>query len=131
VKLINQENFIESNGLKGKFTSASLNQIYDRIFLKVDDYFKIAESVDVKEKGGVFNLFNYVYSDTTDNILNYHALMLEHKGNPLTLNNNNKFTSYFNRYWKRNQISDHLPVWLELQTESSDEFLINKLNKMS
>ncbi len=130
VKLITDTNFIESEGLKGKFTNTSLSQIYDRIFLNVDDYFKIATDENEIEKGGVFNLFNHVYMDSPDEIAKYHKLMLEQKEDPSTLTDNTKFRTYFNRYWKRNQMSDHLPIWLELQTESSDEFLINKLNKL-
>ena len=130
VKLITDNEFEESDGLKGKFTNTSLNQIYDRIFLNVDDYFKIVRAEDGKEKGGVFNLFDYVYKNTPDDIAIYHDLMLEHKDDPSNLTDDANFKSYFNTYWKRNQVSDHLPVWLELQTESSDEFLSIKLNKM-
>lgn len=131
VKLITDEDFVESEGLEGKFTNTSLSQIYDRIFLNVDDYFKIAVGADGKEKGDVFNLFDYVYKNEAAEIARYHNLMLQHKDDPSTLTDDTKFTSYFNSYWKRNQISDHLPVWLELQTESSDEFLSIKLNKMT
>ncbi|MCX7549606.1 endonuclease/exonuclease/phosphatase family protein [Xanthomarina sp. F2636L] len=130
VELITNQTFVESDGLSGKFTNTSLNQIYDRIFLNVDDYFKIAKDDYGIEKGGVFNLFDYVYINDPVEIAKYHQLMLEHKDNPSTLTDASKFTSYFNRYWKRNQMSDHLPIWLELQTESSDEFLTIKLNKM-
>ncbi|MCX7548121.1 endonuclease/exonuclease/phosphatase family protein [Xanthomarina sp. F1114] len=130
VELITNQTFVESDGLSGKFTNTSLNQIYDRIFLNVDDYFKIAKDDYGIEKGGVFNLFDYVYINDPVEIAKYHQLMLEHKDDPSTLTDALKFTSYFNRYWKRNQISDHLPIWLELQTESSDEFLSIKLNKL-
>ncbi len=130
VKLITDNDFEESNGLKGKFTNTSLNQIYDRVFLNVNDYFKIAEDDNGKEKGGVFNLFDYVYINTPDEISNYHKLMLLQKEDPSSLTDTAKFKAYFNRYWKRNQISDHLPIWLELQTESSDEFLTNQFNKI-
>ncbi len=130
VKLITDNKFVESDGLKGKFTNTSLNQIYDRIFLNVDEYFKIAKTEDGKEKGNVFNLFNYIYQNIPQEIATYHPLMLQHKDDPSTLTNTTKFESYFNAYWKRNQMSDHLPIWLELQTESSDEFLNIKLHKM-
>ena len=130
VKLITDNDFEESNGLKGKFTNTSLNQIYDRVFLNVNDYFKIVADDNGKEKGGVFNLFDYVYINTPDEISNYHKLMLLQKEDPSSLIDTAKFKAYFNRYWKRNQISDHLPIWLELQTESSDEFLTNQFNKI-
>jgi len=124
-----QQGFVESDGLTGKFTNTSLNQIYDRIFLNVENYFKIATDENGLEKGGVFNLFEYVYINTPAEIATYHDLMLEHKDDPSTLTDDAKFMSYFNRYWKRNQISDHLPVWIEIQTDSSGDFLGSKFNK--
>ncbi|MGO3183103.1 MAG: endonuclease/exonuclease/phosphatase family protein [Aequorivita sp.] len=129
VKLITDTDFEESNGLQGKFTNTSLNQIYDRVFLNVNDYFKLSLDTNGTEKGGVFNLFDYVYINTPEEIENYHNLMLQQKEDPSTLTNDAKFRSYFNKYWKRNQMSDHLPIWIEVQTESSDEFLANKLGK--
>ncbi len=129
VKQITDNGFKESNGLKGEFTNTSLNQIYDRIFLNVDDYFKIAKDSNGVERGGVFNLFDYVYKNIPEELSQYHDLMLLHKENPNTLTSNSKFEKYFNAYWKRNQMSDHLPVWIEIQTESSDEFLKIKFDK--
>ena len=131
VDLINAQEFVESDGLIGKYTNTSLNQIYDRIFLKVDQYFKIATDETGTEKGGVFNLFEYVYKNTPEAIAVYHDFMLAHKGDPTTLTSNAAFTDYFNAYWKRNQISDHLPVWLEIQTDSSESFLGNKFDKIT
>ncbi|AEM72213.1 Endonuclease/exonuclease/phosphatase [Allomuricauda ruestringensis DSM 13258] len=130
VQLMNDKGFFESDGLKGKYTNTSLNQIYDRIFLHVDQYFKIGEDEDGQERGGVFKLFDYVYKNTPDAILKYHELMLIHKDDPSTLTSDEAFRTYFNRYWKRNQISDHLPVWLEIETDSTQSFLQNKLNAL-
>ncbi len=130
VQLINDKGFFESDGLKGKYTNTSLNQIYDRIFLHVDQYFKIGEDEDGQERGGVFKLFDYVYKNTPNAISKYHELMLSHKDDPSTLTSDEAFRTYFNRYWKRNQISDHLPVWLEIETDSTQSFLQNKLNAL-
>jgi hypothetical protein len=130
VELITDHDFIESEALVGQFTNTSLSQIYDRLFLNVNDYFKIAKDDLGNEQGGVFNLFDYVYINTTAEIANYHLLMTSHKDDPSNLTDDASFKSYFNRYWKRNQMSDHLPVWLELQTESSDEFLSSKFRNL-
>ncbi len=129
VNRLMQQGFLESEGLAGKFTNTSLNQIYDRIFLNVENYFKIATDENGQENGGVFNLFEYVYIDTPDEIALYHELMLEHKDDPSTLTDASKFKTYFNRYWKRNQISDHLPVWIEIETDSSSAFLTSKASQ--
>ncbi|WP_421811977.1 endonuclease/exonuclease/phosphatase family protein [Flagellimonas sp.] len=130
VELMNDKGFFESDGLKGKYTNTSLNQIYDRIFLHVDKYFKIGKDENGQERGGVFKLFDYVYQNTPGAISKYHELMLSHKDDPSTLTSDEAFQSYFNRYWKRNQISDHLPVWLEIETDSTQSFLKNKLEAL-
>lgn len=127
VQLITDEGFVESDGLQGKFTNASQSQIYDRIFFNVDPFFKLVEN-DAMESGGVFNFFDYVYRDDSTEIQQYHQLMLSHKNDPSTLTDDDAFVSYFNRYWKRNQMSDHLPVWVEIKADSSTEFLQNKLD---
>ena len=121
VQLITDEGFKESDGLLGKMTNASLNEIYDRIFLNVDRFFKLMKDENDQEKGGVFNLFNYVFS--SDQIPKYHDYMLAHKENPSTLTSDAAFKTYFNRYWKRNQMSDHFPVWIEIDIDSSPNFL--------
>lgn len=128
VKLITDEGFVESDGLKGKFTNTSLSQIYDRIFFNVDDYFKMVKDANGIQSGGVFNLFDYVYRNDPLEIQKYHQLMLAHKDDPSTLIDDDKFIYYFNRYWKRDQMSDHLPVWVEIEANSSSEFLRNKFD---
>jgi endonuclease/exonuclease/phosphatase family metal-dependent hydrolase len=130
IQLIKNTGFVESDGLIDKFTNTSLNQIYDRIFLNVDQYFEIATDENGLEIGDVFNLFDYVYINEPSEIAKYHDQMLAHKDNPTTLTTPAKFKSYFNRYWKRNQVSDHLPVWLEIKTDSSIRFLTNKHNRL-
>ena len=129
VELIEKQKFRESDGLKGKFTNVSQSEIYDRIFLNVEDYFEIGKDEHGNEIGDVFHLFDYVYKDEQTEIAKYHSLMKKHKKDPSTLTNNAKFNSYFHRYWKRDQMSDHLPVWLEIKTNSSIGFLKNTLKK--
>lgn len=129
VDLFTNNGFLESEGLAGKFTNTSLSQIYDRIFLNVHRYFKIGKDKDGNERGGVFNLFDYVYLNKNEEIKNYHELMFEHKKDNSNLISDAAYKSYFNKYWKRNQMSDHLPVWLEIEIDSSPSFLSSKLAK--
>ncbi len=128
VDLITNEGFKECEGLIGQFTNTSLSQIYDRIFLKVDRYFKLIKNENDVEKGGVFNLYDYVLR--ADQRAAYHDYMLQHKDNPNTLVDDDAFDSYFHRYWKRNQLSDHLPVWIEIEADSSKDFLKSKAQQV-
>jgi len=129
VELITDEGFKECTGLIGKPTNTSGNQIYDRIFLNVDDYYKLIEDENGVEKGDVFDLFEYVFTD--EQRPQYHDFMLAHKNDPSNLTDDDAFDSYYHRYWKRNQMSDHLPVWIEIEADSSVNFLGSKLNKFN
>ncbi|MEL6812042.1 MAG: endonuclease/exonuclease/phosphatase family protein [Bacteroidota bacterium] len=129
VSLFTEADFIESQGLINKPTNTSLTEAYDRIFLNVDRYFKLAKDSNGLEKGNVFNLYNYVL--TSANRPLYHDFMLAHKNDPSTLDDDAAFDSYYHRYWKRNQISDHLPVWIEIEADSSPDFLTSKMNKIN
>ena len=123
VQLFSDDHFFECGSLKGKFTNTSLNQVYDRIFLNVHNFFNLAKDENDNDRGGVFNLFKYVYQDTEDEIAKYHDFMRDHKADNSNLTSPAAFKDYFNKYWKRNQMSDHLPVWIEILTDSSESFL--------
>jgi len=60
-------------------------------------------------------------------IVDYKKAMLLHKDDPSNLTDDESFSKYYHRYWKRNQISDHLPIWIEIEEDSSPDFLANKL----
>jgi endonuclease/exonuclease/phosphatase family metal-dependent hydrolase len=130
VQLFYDAGFIESDGLIGKYTNTSQSEIYDRIFLNVRNYFQLEKDATGNQVGDVFPLFDYIYKNDTDEaIKEYHSLMKQHKGDPSTLTSDAKFKKYFDEHWKRNQISDHLPVWIEIKTNNSVSFLKNKLKK--
>ena len=35
-------------------------------------------------------------------------------------------TSYYKTYWRTYQMSDHLPMWIELKTDFGEEYLKDK-----
>lgn len=120
VQIFNEHGFVESPGLLGHPTSFGDNP-FDRIFFYRHEYFDI----NSPQGGDVFKYHNYVYE--AENYDAYKKLMLEQKGDPSTLETEEDFRDYFESYWRRSQISDHFPVWIELKIDSSDNFLRNKL----
>jgi endonuclease/exonuclease/phosphatase family metal-dependent hydrolase len=127
VNLINNADFVEADGLNDKVTNVSETEVYDRIFLNVDQtYFHLEKDDNGKEIGDVYKPFDAVYTEAKRSL--YHAYMLLHKDDPTTLVDDAAFKSYFHRYWKRNQISDHNLVWIEITIDSTDEFLTSKLS---
>ena len=126
VQLITDTKFTEADGLKGKLTNVSETEIYDRIFLRVDkSYFHLEKDSNGKEKGDVYKPFNVVFTEAQR--AKYHDYMLAHKDDPSTLTSDAKFKEYYHRYWKRNQMSDHNLVWIEITIDSTDQFLKDKL----
>lgn len=129
VQLFTDEGYSECENLLGKDTNTSQTQPYDRIFMNVDQYFKLQKNSQNRENGNVFHLYDYVLTNAQRAL--YHDFMLAHKNNPATLTSDSKFESYFQKYWKRNQISDHLPVWIEIEADSSPDFLESKKNQIN
>ncbi len=61
-------------------------------------------------------------------LVQYKEFMLAVYGGGKDLANDaNALEVYLNRYWKRNQISDHNPIWFEINTDSSGRFLAGKM----
>lgn len=116
--------FIEPDGLIGKDTTASGAEAYDRFFLKRSQYFRPQLDDAGREIAGVFDVFKHVMRD--DQAPLYHEHMREDKADPSTLDDDTALEKYFHRYWKVNQLSDHLPIWFAIRTDSSVEFLEEK-----
>ena len=123
VDIFYKNNFFESNSLNGKYTNVSDDEIYDRIFLSKNNYFEFIQNNGL-ENGNVFHPFDFVF--TEESIPDYRKIMKAHKDKPETLKNDNDYKNYFNQYWKRSQLSDHNPIWIEIKIDSTDLFLNNK-----
>ncbi len=124
VDMLNNFGFKELNALRGKTTNVSDNQSYDKIFFRENKYFTIPGGGQ-RGNGGVLRFFESVYEE--EEYFRYKTYMLAHKNDPSTLDSEEEFRTYFERYWRRFQMSDHYPVWMEILIDSSDEFLKEKL----
>ncbi|MDY7396974.1 hypothetical protein UMM65_17140 [Aureibaculum sp. 2210JD6-5] len=127
VDIINSTDFREADNLIDKVTNVSETEVYDRIFLNVDKtYFHLVRDNDGKENGNVYKPFEIIYTEGKRK--SYNEYMKKHKDDPTTLTSDAALKKYYHQYWKRNQISDHNPIWIEIEIDSSDEFLKSKLN---
>ncbi len=72
---------------------------------------------------GVFDFFEFVYTDADEaTYINqmgpaYHVTK---EGNPRDASGKR---SYYRTYWRTHQMSDHLPMWIQLKTDYSHEYL--------
>ena len=130
VALINQAGYSEIEGLKGKDTNASQTEAYDRLFVSKNKYFEVVTNDDGEGVGDVFNSFDFVFR--LDDHTQYKEEMIAvYGGNKDLENEADALEGYFVNYWRRNQISDHFPIWFELATDSSVTFLEEKKAKFA
>lgn len=124
VKVFNDNDFFESDILQGLNTNTAISaETFDRMFFKKNDYFD-APSGATGEQGGVVEIFEIVYK--LDGYGKYREEMKKHKGKPETLIDDAAFEKYFKNSWRKTQLSDHKPIWIEINIDSSDEFLADK-----
>ena len=126
IRLINEAGYKEVESLIGKDTNASQTEAYDRLFITSNEYFTLGKNEQGLENGGVFNPFNYVYKTGQEQV--YKEYMKAHYTGNQNLEDPAKLAKYFNHPWRKNQISDHFPIWFELIIDSSDGFLAEKLS---
>ena len=84
--------------------------------------------VEVGQTGDIFKIFDHVFKDS--DFKSYKQSMKTHKSNPDSLIDDDAYREYFTRYWRGNQMSDHYPVWIQLNIDSTDDFLHGKLKQL-
>ena len=102
-------------------------RFYDQIALRTRENNLIPTG-----SGGVFDFFDVVYRD--DDYGSYVPAMMDGREendpkNKLSFNTKKKFRtqdqrkSYYRNHWRRRQMSDHLPMWLELKIDFGLDYL--------
>ena len=123
--ILASEGFNEIPILKGVPTNVSQTEAYDKIMFRENPFFNL--STLGGNSAGVLKFFESIYR--SELFQKYKANMINDKEDPSTLQTEEDFKEYFDRYWKRNQMSDHYPVWIEINIDSSDTFLRDKLDQ--
>ena len=127
IEMIHEEGYGEVESLVGLDTNASQTEAYDRLFLTQNEYFTLGQSPAGKENGGVFNPFDSVFQIGGDSP--YRRFMKKHYTGTKDIDDLAVQDKYFKNTWRKNQISDHFPIWFELITDSSPVFLEMKLRE--
>ncbi len=107
------KNFTIPEALQDLPTNIPQNKFYDQIAFRGD-----VPSAEIR--GGVFNFYDHVYR--LEDELSYADLM------PATYHNKteaDKKTRYYKTFWRTHQMSDHLPMWMELKIDFSTDYLNN------
>ncbi len=125
VQLLADAGYTEIDSLVGVDTNISASEAYDRFFVRKNRFFQVVREGG-RENGGVFDPFGYVFrlgSEAT-----YASEMKAVYGGNADLDDPAELAKYFRNHWRKNQLSDHRPIWFELSIDSSIEFLTAKRN---
>jgi len=129
IQMIEDAGFFQIESLAGKDTNASKTESYDRFFLRQNEYFSINRDEDDNEIAGVFDPFEFVYKNGSHT--SYISKMQEHyTGTKTPAELLATIESYYKHPWRKNQVSDHFPIWFDLNIDSSARFLERNLDDL-
>ncbi len=120
-KALIEAGFDVSEKLIGKKTnSGKKKMMFDQIA-----YIKDSRNVKSTGNAGVINFFNTVYKEADLKIYEpeVKAYADRKKGIPYLDKTEAKRRSYYRTYWRTHMMSDHYPIWVELKTNFSTEYL--------
>ncbi|MEL6700453.1 MAG: hypothetical protein AAFO58_02055, partial [Pseudomonadota bacterium] len=129
IKTITDLGYVECDGLEGKTTNIVVRdsdaEAYDRMFFSSDDYFRMAVGEDGKQVGGVLNPFKSVYRD--EDLDTYRPVMAGKRDKQADKdameNDDAKAWRYYRDTFRKRQLSDHFPIYVELEIDDSATFL--------
>lgn len=98
------------------------NKFYDQIAFKVKP-----KQFETTGKAGIFDYYKYVYS------LEDEQLYIDEMGEAYEKTSGGKKRTdqgkitYYKTYWRTFKMSDHLPMWVEIKIDHTDDYLGSKL----
>ena len=103
-KAMTDADFLIPGGLVGRYTNAKLDKPFDQMAFLAPD---VKHQIDTAA-AGVFSFFDHVYREAD------HPVYLP----------SDSLRKY--REWRTYKMSDHLPIWVELQIDFAGEYLEGK-----
>ncbi len=109
-------------------TLAKNDYTYDRLFIKRDRYFEIIKDENGLENGGVVE-FRSLFKN---NLSTYKSMAKKdyEERNPGKKLKESYYPTYYWVHWLSRQMSDHYPIWFEMNADSSTNYLKNKLSEL-
>ena len=128
INLLHAAGYWESAGLVGKTTnivvSPSSRQAYDRMFFSQGAFFRIATR-NGSEQGGVIDFLQSVFRLPDWPI--YRTAMRDKRDRAADkqtiMTDDSAAERYFRDTYRKRQVSDHYPIWVELDVDDADAFL--------
>lgn len=101
---------------------------YDRLFIKRDRYFEIIKDENGLENGGAVE-FRSLFKNNLNTYKRMAKKDYEDNKSGKKLKES-YYPTYYWAHWLSRQMSDHYPVWFEMNTDSSTSYLKSKLSKL-
>jgi len=110
-------------------TLAKNNYTYDRMFIRRNQYFEIIQDEVGMENAGVVE-FRSLFEN---NLTTYKSMATrDYEGrNPGKTLTDSGYPNYYWVHWLSRQMSDHYPIWFEMNTDSSVDYLESTLEELS
>jgi len=102
-------------------SNVAKNRRYDQIALRPDPHW-----FEATGRAGVFDFYQSVFRDVDEQLYEAEmgpAYITTSRGNARDAAGKR---TYFRTYWRTFQMSDHLPMWIEIRTDYSPEYLAGK-----
>jgi exonuclease III len=115
--------FIIPEALQQLPSNAPRTKHYDQIAFRVQE-----QRLGFTGRAGVFDFFQTVFTDSDEDTYIPaigEAYETTSRGEPRTDTGKHR---YYRTYWRTHQMSDHLPMWVELKIDYSDTYLQRKLD---
>jgi endonuclease/exonuclease/phosphatase family metal-dependent hydrolase len=124
MKALEKNKFFIPDAIKDKPSDIGGTKHYDQIAFKLKEGVNMRVFSEKRQKAGTFNYFDYIF--TGEDIDTYKP----HFNEKYTLNKTEKqVRNYYMRKWRTFQMSDHLPLWVELKIDFSNQYLQGILKK--
>lgn len=122
INALKKHDFVIPDQLQGLPANAQKNKHYDQIV------FSKSSKLNFTGKAGVFDYYQDVYRQEDEK--GYidemgDAYFTTSSGSPRT-----DPLKYYKNYWRTHQMSDHLPMWIQININASQSYLEKKMEKI-
>jgi endonuclease/exonuclease/phosphatase family metal-dependent hydrolase len=121
VKALLEGGFTLHQNLMRSPTNAGRSKHFDQIAFRVRP-----ERFATTANAGVFNYYETVFRDEDEETYATYMGEAYEKNSKGAPRDKKGKASYYKTYWRTHQMSDHLPMWVELRIDYSDEYLEHK-----
>jgi endonuclease/exonuclease/phosphatase family metal-dependent hydrolase len=118
MKALEKNKFVIPEAIKQKPTDMGGTKHYDQIAFKLKEGEHMYVFSEKDQKAGAFNFFEFLYTPAELPI--YKPCFSPKNTEGKT---DKQLETYYLSKWRTFQISDHLPLWVELKIDFSDQFL--------